>query len=124
MNKITVNELMEFEEKLRVAMLQSDVRSLDMLLSEDLIFTNHLGQVISRADDLEGHNNGDFKISNISLSDFKNELLDHVAIISVKAEISGLYKGTPSNGTFRFTRVWLKRNNVLQVVAGHACMVA
>ncbi len=35
------------EERLRLAMLASDVGALDELISSDLLFTNHLGQVES-----------------------------------------------------------------------------
>jgi hypothetical protein len=42
----TKSEIFAVEEKLRLAMLNSDVEALDELLSSELIFTNHLGQVL------------------------------------------------------------------------------
>ncbi|MDK1044873.1 MAG: nuclear transport factor 2 family protein [Anaerolineales bacterium] len=38
-------KILKYEERLRKAMLRSDVSALDQLLAPELIFTNHLGQV-------------------------------------------------------------------------------
>lgn len=54
-------EIIEAEENLRTAMLISNLEVLDELLAPDLIFTNHLGQLISKKDDLAGHKTGIFK---------------------------------------------------------------
>ncbi len=48
-------QILEAEEQLRQAMLASDVNALDDLLSPELIFTNHLGQVMGKQDDLAAH---------------------------------------------------------------------
>jgi hypothetical protein len=36
-------------------MLDSDINALDRLISQKLLFTNHLGHVVSKGDDLEPH---------------------------------------------------------------------
>ncbi|GJD17534.1 hypothetical protein RIVM261_024900 [Rivularia sp. IAM M-261] len=41
------HQIIEAEEKLRLAMLHSDVKALDELLSSRLIFTNHQGHLVS-----------------------------------------------------------------------------
>lgn len=46
------------EERLRLAMLVSDCKSLDDLISPDLVFTNHFGQVFGKHDDLQTHRSG------------------------------------------------------------------
>ena len=46
-------------------MSTSDVAMLDRLLSPDLIFTNHLGQVISKSQDIELHKSGLLKIGSL-----------------------------------------------------------
>lgn len=123
MDKIRENEIIKVEEKLRNAMLSSDVAILDELLSPNLIFTNHLGQIISKTDDLEGHEKGDFKIENLKLFEQQIKLVGEVAIVSVLAEILGKYKGSPANGNFRFTRVWTDVSGTWQVVVGHSSML-
>lgn len=124
MNNINENEIIKAEEKLREAMASSNVDVLNELLSPDLIFTNHLGQVISKSNDLEGHKKGDLKIEELKLSEQQIKFVDKLAIVSVLAKISGSYKGSPANGDFRFTRVWANKNGSWQVVAGHSSIVA
>ena len=58
----TEAQLIEAEEQLRMAMLNADVNILDKLLADDLVFTNHLGQVLGKQDDLAAHQSGKFKI--------------------------------------------------------------
>lgn len=124
MSSTKENEIIEAEEKLRKAMVSSDIIALDNLLSPNLIFTNHLGQVISKNDDIEGHRSGDLKIENMEFSRQQIRFASDLAIVSVHTEISGSYKGMPANGNFRFTRVWENENNVWKVIVGHSSIVA
>ncbi len=57
------------EEQLRLAMLASDVESLDVLISLSLIFTSHFGSVISKRDDLDEHRSGALRFQTIELSE-------------------------------------------------------
>ena len=113
-------EIAAAEEKLKAAMIASNVNELDKLLSDDLIFTNHLGQIVTKADDLAGHKSGDFKIESITYSEQIIKLVNDVGIVSVLAAIVGSHKGSPANGKFRFTRLWVNRGDIWQVVVGHA----
>lgn len=124
MSSATENEIIEVEEKLRRAMTSSNIAALDKLLSTKLLFTNHLGQVISKADDIKGHSSGDLKIENLELSERQISFASELAIVSVHAKISGSYKGAPANGNFRFTRIWKNENSAWQVIVGHSSIVA
>ncbi|MDH5444248.1 MAG: nuclear transport factor 2 family protein [Gammaproteobacteria bacterium] len=124
MNKIDNKEIEEVEENLRQAMMASDISMLDKLISPCLIFTNHLGHVMSKDDDLNGHKSGDFLIEDIVLSDSTCFIHGDTAVVATRADITGSYKGSPANGNFRFTRVWQKHDNQLQVIAGHSCIIA
>ncbi|PNQ85462.1 nuclear transport factor 2 family protein [Paenibacillus polymyxa] len=44
------NQIIEYEEKLRKAMLASDVKILDELIHNKLIFVNHFGQMLNNID--------------------------------------------------------------------------
>jgi len=117
-------EIVEIEESLKLAMISSDIEVLNQLLSKDLVFTNHLGQLLSKSDDLAAHTKGDFKINDLSLSDQIIKPSGNVVIVSAHAKIVGSYKGETTSGNFRFTRVWEKLDNQWQVLAGHASIVA
>jgi hypothetical protein len=46
MDSVLKKEVFGAEERLRTAMISSDITVLNQLLSEELMFTNHLGQFI------------------------------------------------------------------------------
>jgi hypothetical protein len=56
---VTITEQMEAAEaQLRDAMLAGNVKALDTLLADDLVFTNQVGQCLTKADDLAAHSSG------------------------------------------------------------------
>lgn len=117
------HEIIEVEEKLKEAMLNSDIASLDELLSSNLLFTNHIGVLVSKEEDLNAHATKLFEFSSLELSDYQIRALGSSAVVSVKAEIQGTYNQQPANGTFRFTRVWSNISGKWQVIAGHSCVI-
>ncbi|WP_200887995.1 nuclear transport factor 2 family protein [Shewanella sp. ECSMB14102] len=60
-----ISEIQQLESQLHSAMLNSDINLLDRLLSPQLIFTNHLGQVLGKAEDLHAHSSGLLNITRI-----------------------------------------------------------
>lgn len=121
MNEKDVSAL---EARLQAAMLKSDVQALDQLLADDLLFTNHFGQVMLKKDDLKAHGSGFIKIKSIDQSDERIVLQGDVAIVSVLSRIQGEFGGTCSNATLRFTRVWQEnKSGMRQVIAGHSTLV-
>ncbi|MFZ0273541.1 MAG: nuclear transport factor 2 family protein [Acidobacteriaceae bacterium] len=118
---MTEAEVLIAEERLRSAMLRSDVVVLDELLAPELIFTNHLGRVLGKEDDLAAHRSGVLKVRELNLSEQVVLVVGDVAVVSVRTQLAGTYDGNPANGDFRFTRVWaLSRERTLRVVAVHA----
>ena len=112
------------EERLRLAMLNSDTGALDELISPDLIFTNHLGQIISKQDDLELHRSGVLKFHTIEPSERQVKVSGQFAVVSVRMRLSGTYSGSPFAGDFRYTRIWsLAANGTWKIVAGHLSAV-
>ncbi len=125
MTQSTIDTVNIAEERLRQAMLASDIEELRELLADDLIFTNHLGMLTSKQDDIQMHASGDIKIGEIHLSDQKTLLLDETAIVTAKVTIIGSYQGQAANGIYRFTRVWhMSPESNWQVIAGHSCVIA
>jgi len=116
--------IVEAEGRLRQAMLASDVGALDELLATELVFTNHLGQVLGKQDDLGAHRSGLVRISELTPSERTIQVYGDVAVVAVSVHLAGSYAGTPSEADFRFTRVWARSSGgTWQVVAGHASAV-
>lgn len=118
------NRIITLEDQLKTAMLNSDVSVLDQLLADDLIFTSHLGQIMSKQDDLDAHKSGFIKIHSIGQSEQRIQLHDDIAIVSVLSCIQGEFGGEQSDAALRFTRVWQKGDNdKWQVIAAHSCLI-
>ncbi|MDJ0617680.1 MAG: nuclear transport factor 2 family protein [Calothrix sp. MO_192.B10] len=117
-------QIIEAEEQLRLAMFDSDVKVLEKLLAPELIFTNHLGQVLGKQDDLAAHQSGKFKIEALTPSDRHIQVLENVAIVTVKVHLIGSYDGSGFDNYLRFTRIWtLSSSNTWQIVAAHSSVV-
>lgn len=125
MNQTIETEIEACEARLKEAMLNSDTDVLDQLLSPELIFTNHLGQLMAKQDDLNAHRSGLLNIDKIELGDRQIKLLGNVAVVAVRSRIQGHYQGEFSDSEFRFTRIWSKNaSNQWQVVVAHSSLVA
>ncbi|MDV2079170.1 nuclear transport factor 2 family protein [Marinobacter xestospongiae] len=125
MEDVFVEQIQQAEAQLREAMLVSDVATLDQLLAPDLVFTNHMGQLLNKEADLAAHRSGALKISELDTSEQSvRRLADQAALVSVLVRLCGQYAGQPANGTFRFTRVWrCNDDGTWQVAAAHATLL-
>ncbi len=117
--------LINIEERLRQAMLASNVSVLNELLAPEIIITSHLGELLEKQDDLAAHESGLIKINELKPSEQHIQIHREVAIVSVRMQISGSYHGSPANGDFRFTRVWaVSSRETWHIIAAHIGMVA
>ena len=121
---VTQAQIIELEERLRQAMLRSDVVELDALIAPELLFTNHLGQVVSKGADLDAHSSGRFKLTELTPSDRQIQINDGFAVVSVLMHMLGSYEGTPVEQNIRFTRVWASStSSSIQIIAGHTSAI-
>ena len=106
-------------------MQASALGELDALLSDDLVFTDHLGGLWGKKDDLTAHRSGAIHIDSLSASQERVLILDGAAVVKVLLEITGTFAGRDASGVFRFTRVWAQRQDgQWQVVAAQSTVVA
>jgi ketosteroid isomerase-like protein len=125
MHSASQEQIVQVEDRLRTAMLSSDVAALDELLAPDLIFTNHLGQLLGKDEDLAAYRSGVLKVVCLEPSEQHVRALGDVAVVSVRMQLSGTYGDAPANGDFRFTRVWARSEQERwQIVAAHAGLIA
>lgn len=124
MNAKFVKSVPKAEKRLQKAMLESDLYVLSDLLSDDLIFTNHLGQLLTKRDDLSAHESGKLNIESINMLENDIIIIGNTAVVTTRTKISGTYDGNPANGDFRFTRIWASEGNNLQVKIAHSSVVA
>ncbi len=125
MSQYSQAKVVQLEERLRQAMLDSDVAELDTLIAPELIFTNHLGQLIGKQEDLAIHRSGALKLRELIPSEQRIRFNQDLAIVSVQMHLLGSYEGTAIDVPIRYTRVWSKSSiGSIQVIAGHSSIVS
>jgi ketosteroid isomerase-like protein len=95
------------------------VATLDALIADDLLFTNHLGAVFSKEMDLAAHRSGRQRLHRLEPSEQRVKSHGDTAIVSVKISLAGKFDGLPFAGDFRYTRVWQLYEGTWQITAGH-----
>jgi ketosteroid isomerase-like protein len=119
-----VDEVLALEERLRIAMLAADCDALDQLISSDLIFTDHLGRVFGKEDDLGVHRSGMLKFNLLQPSEMKVSASPQLAVVSVRMKVTGTYDGGPFAADLRYTRVWhFSPSAGWEILAGHSSQV-
>ena len=111
------------ETALRQAQLAGDVRELDRLVDDALVFTGPNGAVYTKQDDLDAHRRGLIRITRLDPSEERIQRFGHIAVVSVRMEMSGSFEGAPFAGPFRYTRVWRAQADSWRIVAGHVSAV-
>ncbi len=119
----TLDHIKALEQELLNAMLHSDVQKLDELIAEDLIFTDHNGQLFTKAMDLDAHRSGALKIDSLEPEQQTIRLYEDTAVVSVLVRIRGKYLGNDFEGSNRYTRFWVKKDGVWKIGAGHSSML-
>ena len=111
------------EARLIEAMKTSNIDELQELLSDDLIFTNQHGHLVTKEDDLNMHRSGDLEIYTLETSAQIINAYDGVAVVSVVQNLGGAVNGNAYVGIFRYTRVLKYNGAAWQVVAGHVSQI-
>jgi len=120
MNSILINEqkILEVEKQLLEAMKKSDIKTLDQLLHDDLLFVLPSGEVITKEMDLETHKSGNLVFEEITSSIDSIKQIGKNAVVTLSLKISGKILEQYFEGNFRYLRVWKMFDNQLKVIAG------
>ncbi len=125
MSNLVETQIIAAEERLRLAMLNSDVSTLDELLAPELIFTNHLGKILGKQDDLNAHRSRTLDIEVLTPSERHIQFRGNVAIVTVLVHLVGSYGGITSDSNFRFTRIWsISASGAWRIIVAHSSLVA
>ncbi|KIA93538.1 hypothetical protein OC25_12235 [Pedobacter kyungheensis] len=111
------SKVLKLEEQLVAAILNSDVAVLDKLLHDKLVFVNHLGMTLTKAEDLAPHISHDLKINSLAISDRHLHLFGDTAVVVVTKEIKGSYLNQLFESKLKFTRVWKLHAQDWKVIA-------
>jgi ketosteroid isomerase-like protein len=119
----TSEQIIECEKQLSEAMLQSDVKTLNHLIHDDLVFVNHQGMLFTKEMDLEAYRSAALKLENIRLLDLQVVDYNDCAVANVSVELRGAYLEHAFNDKVRFVRTWKKINNSWKIIAGNSSLI-
>jgi ketosteroid isomerase-like protein len=99
-------QIADLEQQWRTATLNADIGLMDKLLSEDYVGISWTGQVNNKSSQLDRLRNHTLSITKMDLSDLKVKVVGAVAIVTSRADVTGMADGVELNDTFRYTRVY------------------
>jgi ketosteroid isomerase-like protein len=122
-NSGKAKELTARESEFSEALLRGDWKALQQIEADDLIFTNADGSVTHKSDDVTNLRLGNFKFESIKMGDVTVQDFGDVAVVTGQLTEKVQYKTTDLSGLYRFTDVWVRRDEKWQLVAGHETLV-
>ncbi|MBA3924936.1 nuclear transport factor 2 family protein [Listeria rustica] len=112
------------EEALRRAMLASDVSSLDRLLADELVFVDHLGQKVTKQDDLEAHGQKLFQLHQLDIVAQDKRVVGGNVVTVSEVVLAGIADGETFTDRLVYTRVWRKDvEHGWQVISGRCTRI-
>ena len=114
----TEDQIIVVEDRLLAAIKSNDIRVLQELLHDDLIFITPGGLTISKATDIENYRDGKMIVDDIAIADRIIKRLDSVASVAVTVQLKAKYGEQNIDGTYRYLRVWKFECGSWQILAG------
>lgn len=117
------NQVLKVNDDVDEAIRAKDTDSLGRILSDDLDYTNQMGELITKAQWLSNIRSG--KLTTVAL---RHQVV-HVHVFRSAAVLVGLskttfvYKGVENNSPRRFTRVYVKQDGAWRLVAQHVSAI-
>ena len=112
------SQVIDSERNLLEAMRTNNVKLLDRLLHDDLLFNGPNGETATKAADLTNYRSGNINLHTVESSDRMLSAIGDDVVVAVTVEIKGNYLGQDVDGKFRYLRVWKLFDDDWKVIAG------
>ena len=109
-------EVEALEIKWRDAQVNRDIPTLDRMMAEDFIGITASGTVQTKEEMLSSITDGVFNLTKIDLSEMKARIHGETAVVTSKARVEGTNQGADISGTYRYTRVYVRKLGVWKIV--------
>jgi hypothetical protein len=111
-------QIIECENRLLEALKIGDIKVLDELIHDNLIFNIPTGQTITKAMDIDNYRSGVLTVSEILATDQIIKSIDDISTVAVTLYLKAKYADQIVDGKFRYLRVWKLVENSWKVIAG------
>lgn len=112
------SEILKYENRLLLAMKNADLKELDILIHDDLLFNGPDGKTITKEMDLEAYKSGMMKVKEITSGDCQIKTYKDTAVVTVTVSITGEFMNQPILSQARFIRIWKNFEGQWKVIAG------
>ncbi len=116
--QITREAIIELENKLIMGIKENNVKLLDSLLHDDLLFIVPNGQTITKERDLASHSAGEMVVEELSPTIENIKIIDDTAVVIVVYDTRGRMLNQPIQGRFRYIRIWKQFRDGIKVIGG------
>jgi len=120
----TEKDLIALENSFNEALVRADLKTIEGIEADDLIFTDASGMVSNKLDEIQSLKSGEVKFASIKMTDTRVQDFGNVGVVTGSLVEKAQYKNTDISGTYRFTDVWAKRKGKWEHVAGQETLVA
>jgi len=104
-----IREILELERQSKDAAVHRDPVFSQRTLADDYVAITPLGQVITKSDTVAARRSGQLRYESIEINDVVVRVYGNTAIVTARANVKGIDLGEEFNGSYRFTRVWVRR---------------
>jgi len=102
------NEVLRIEEQRNVALQRGDADALDRIYTDDLVYTNALGYVLTKAQHLSDVRTRKLRMTSIKHSDVEVRVHGTTGIVTGVSTSAVEYQGTASSSPRRYLNVYVK----------------
>lgn len=101
------HEIDQLEETWKDAIIHRNAQAMDTLLADDYIAISANGTLQSKDQALQNLKSGKMQFKSIDFSDRKVRFYGQTALVTSRAEVSGITPEGDISGSYRFTRVYV-----------------
>jgi len=110
-----VSTIEELEERWVQAEVAGDVSTLDAMAAEDFRLVGPFGFVLDKEQWLERYRGGDLVTTRLEWRETQIRELGDTALVIGIHDQRATYRGTPSDGQFRSTHIWVRSDGDWQL---------
>jgi ketosteroid isomerase-like protein len=117
-------EVLKVEQEQDEAVAKSDVKVLDRIWADGLVYTTPTGELVTKAQHLADFRSGVRKFDTMKHDNFHVRVYGDTAVLTARSTSTLHYKGQVSVGPRVFTNVYVKMDGRWQLVSHHVTDVA